>query len=239
MSSVYQQDRFAVLSLSGGLDSTTLLAECLRLYGINHVIPVQFVYGSKHNPYEVIAVDRIIQYYFGEEGHKDRLIRIDLQQPFLRIHSNLMASGEEIPEGHYNDATMIKTVVPGRNLIFASICAGIAESLSVQHNTFADVLLGVHGGDHFIYPDCRPVFISNLADTVYQSSGGRVSVHAPFTHIDKAALVGIGIRRKVPFELTRTCYKAQEKPCGKCGSCCERIEAFRLNGITDPVAYAE
>lgn len=223
-----------VISLSGGLDSTTLL-HSLLYRGVlpADIIPVQFVYGSKHNPFEVEAVDQIVNQF----GLASNLIRIDLTVGFSHLSSALLATGDAIPEGHYNDETMRQTVVPGRNLIFASFCAAVAESKASQQKTTARVLLGVHSGDHLIYPDCRPAFVRSLNDTIRFSSDARVHVEAPFTNVNKADIVKLGLKMGTPYELTRTCYKAQGEACGVCGSCRERLEAFHINNAADPIRY--
>ena len=153
---------------------------------------------------------------------------------FEGFKSNLLQSGREIPEGNYEHESMSKTVVPGRNLILASIMAGLAESIEADF-----VALGVHSGDHHIYPDCRPEFIRYLADTVNSSSDNQVQVIAPFLDLDKTKILKLGYSfdTQVPYHLTRTCYKDQPHSCGKCGSCTERLEAFATLGRPDPVKY--
>jgi 7-cyano-7-deazaguanine synthase len=220
-----------VLALSGGLDSTVLLYG-LRAAG-NEVFPVTFRYNSKHNPWERRAAAAVCV----EAGV--RPLEVDLTGPFdaaaavAKAPSSLLStSPAAVPEGHYNDETMRQTVVPGRNLIFASVLAAVAESVGADW-----VALGVHQGDHQIYPDCRPGFVSALGRTVAASTDGRVRVFTPLLHWDKAGVVREGIRLGVPFRLTRTCYTFWEAACGKCGACRERLEAFEKNGVPDPIEY--
>lgn len=215
-----------VLALSGGLDSSTLLAQLLHLH--LDVIPVVFLYGSKHNQYEIQAAIQIAAFY------SKMAITIDVLSLFRLLKSDLLLSGGEIPEGHYEAASMKQTVVPSRNLIFASILTGYAQSVEADC-----IALGVHQGDHAIYPDCRPSFIESLTETVDRSTEGKVSVLAPFLHYTKAAIVKIGLKLEVPYGITRTCYKQQTVACGRCGSCIERLEAFALNGAQDPLCYEE
>jgi 7-cyano-7-deazaguanine synthase len=146
-----------------------------------------------------------------------------------------MKKGGEIPEGHYESENMRKTVVPGRNLIMLSIMAGIAESEGASF-----VGIGVHSGDHHIYPDCRHEFIKSADTTIFLSSDRKVHIDAPFIGEDKASILEMGYSYniKVPYHLTRTCYKDQIHSCGKCGSCSERLEAFYLIGKEDPITYA-
>lgn len=214
-----------VISLSGGMDSSTLVG-----YAISNEYKVQcvnFKYGSKHNKYEMECAKQINKYY-----KLPPLIEIDLTAPFENIKSDLLLSGGAIPEGHYNDKSMKLTVVPGRNTIFSAFLYGIAESIGYDH-----IGLGVHKGDHFIYADCREEYIRSLNETIQLSSEGKVSVYAPFLTSEKYSILVLGTKIKVPYDLTRTCYKDQKVSCGKCGSCVERIEAFTKMKIKDPILY--
>lgn len=227
--------KMVVLGLSGGMDSATLLAFYLaRGYEVHCF---SFTYGSKHNQFENEAARDIVAAY-QEKNYPVKLIENDISNLFTVLNSALLLnSNEEIPEGHYEQENMKKTVVPGRNLIFASIMAAYAESIGAEV-----VALGVHSGDHAIYPDCRPDFVKNLGQTIMASSDNKVSIQAPFIDFDKAAVLGIGIiletdNTPVFYNLTRTCYKNQPLACGKCGSCQERLEAFEMHNMKDPVKY--
>lgn len=213
-----------VLSLSGGMDSTTLLSWLLNKG--HEVYPFQFTYGSKHGYWEMEAVKRI------EQHHMIEIPVISLENAFLQIQSHLLKSGGPIPEGHYNDLNMVQTVVPGRNSIFISILTGVAESIGARR-----VAVGVHSGDHFIYPDCRPRYIDAMDSAMRLASDGQVSIWAPFLDWDKTKIIKEGIKIGAPYHLTRTCYKDQPVACGKCGSCQERLEAFRNNDFDDPIDY--
>jgi 7-cyano-7-deazaguanine synthase len=216
-----------VLAMSGGLDSTTLCGWYLEQN--YEIFPIIFNYGSKHNKYENEAAFNICDYW------NINYQFVDLAFMTKIAKSNLMLSGGDIPEGHYEDQNMKLTVVPGRNLIFASILASYAES-----NKIEEIALGVHAGDHVIYPDCRPTFIIALQDVITMSTDAQVEVKAPFLNIDKKKILQYSFafeNVKVPYELTRTCYKDQEKSCGSCASCVERLEAFNLIGIKDPIEY--
>jgi 7-cyano-7-deazaguanine synthase len=222
-----------VIGLSGGMDSATLLGTYLE-QGLE-VICCSFKYGSKHEVYELQAATQIVDFYNSSKKYKHCIhYIIDLRQPFLIFKSNLLKTGEEIPEGHYQEESMRKTVVPGRNLIIASFLAGIAESIDAKL-----IGLGVHAGDHHIYPDCRPGFIASLRNTLRDSTEGKVHIVTPFLDWTKADILkfGYSFSLPVPYYLTRTCYKDQESACGKCGSCRERLEAFEYIGIKDPVNY--
>lgn len=227
-----------VIALSGGLDSAVLLSLMVKQLKAQEIeldenlIAVNFQYGSKHNAYEATASRELASWY--QVDH----IRIDLTPIFNHYSgksSSLLAGGGNIPEGHYTSETMKSTVVPGRNLIFASILAGLAASGGTLEQ--GEVHLGIHAGDHAIYPDCRPDFYRYLNQTVKYSTEGKVDVAAPFLMETKVYIVSLGHKNKVPFELSRTCYKDQKLACGKCGSCVERREAFALNSLVDPVQY--
>jgi 7-cyano-7-deazaguanine synthase len=221
-----------VMGLSGGMDSSTLLGYLLSLGHEVHCC--LFTYGSKHNKYENQAALDVASFY-QKNQHSVITHGFDFSNLTSQFKSNLLLSGGEIPEGHYNDENMKKTVVPGRNLIFISLMAGLAESIEAD-----TVVLGVHAGDHHIYPDCRAEFISSAKNTVELSTDGKVTVSAPFQEHNKKTILEVGYHLgiKVPYHLTRTCYKDQPYSCGKCGSCQERLEAFELIGKTDPIPYA-
>jgi 7-cyano-7-deazaguanine synthase len=220
-----------VIGLSGGMDSATLLGTLLRQEYEVHCC--SFYYGSKHNAFELQSAVDLVQFY-REAGYGVYHTTFDLRYTFQYFNSALLTQGEKIPEGHYNNHNMRKTVVPGRNLIFASIMAGFAESIR------ADTIgLAVHAGDHHIYPDCRPDFLVSLQKTISHSSDGKIGLYVPFMNISKAEILRIGYSNstEVPYLLTRTCYKEQIVACGKCGSCVERILSFNELGLVDPVSY--
>jgi len=226
-----------IIGLSGGLDSTTLLCQLLQQAKENDEIHCCiFTYGSTHNAYENKAAGKIIEYL--KPGFPKILIRphqFNISSIMEEFNSNLLVQcAQEIPEGNYNDENMKKTVVPGRNLIFASIMAGLAESIGAEK-----IALGIHQGDHFIYPDCRPAFIHALNRTIHLSSDQKVQVMIPFENMDKGDILKIGysLDIPVPYHLTRTCYKKQPISCGKCGACRERLAAFQAINKEDPIIY--
>lgn len=212
-----------VLSLSGGLDSATLLSKTLKK--TQRILCVNFYYGSKHGIMEGLAAERISEYY------KIPLMKLNLSDLFTtqNRYCALLKKGPEVPDGHYNDESMKMTVVPGRNTIFAAVLAGIAESMNYQ-----EISLAIHKGDHYIYPDCRPEWLANMSAVIASSTESKVSLLAPFLEYTKADIVKEGLRLNTPYGLTYTCYKGHAKPCGTCGSCKERSEAFTINGEIDP-----
>ena len=216
-----------VVSLSGGMDSTTLLCYCIN-EGFK-IYPIIFKYGSKHNEYEITAALSICNKFSLTPKIVDLSYMNDL------VKSNLLKSGGEIPEGHYEASSMEQTVVPGRNIIFIANMVGYAWTIGANF-----IAIGVHAGDHAIYSDCRPDFIKAMDVAVYFGSDGRVEILAPFQNLDKAGILDIGYNLdeiRVPYEITRTCYKDEPISCGKCGSCVERLEAFDQVNKKDPITY--
>lgn len=218
-----------VMSLSGGLDSTVLLYQMMKDHAIeaSEVVVISFYYGSKHNPFENQAAINICT----ELGIRNKH-QVDLTQILGKSRSALTAYDKAVPEGHYEAENMRETVVPGRNTLFASVLMAIAQEVGAPM-----VAMGIHSGDHHIYPDCRPEWAGYM-DKVYDvATEGKVKFITPYIHIDKADIVRIGHVLKVPFLKTRTCYKRQNDACGKCGSCQERLTAFARNGLDDPLVY--
>ncbi len=221
-----------VMGLSGGADSSCLMGWLLAQgYSVHGCV---FCYGSKHNKYENEAAKKVVQFYELEFSDRVSISFHDLSLAIKGFQSSLLISGDSIPEGSYDDESMKQTVVPGRNLIFSSVMAGLAESIEASY-----IALGVHSGDHLIYPDCRIEFIKALDSTIYLSSDRKVQIITPFENFDKAEILKIGydLTPEVPYQLTRTCYKDQPLSCGKCGSCNERLEAFDKIDMKDPINY--
>ena len=220
----------SVIAFSGGMDSATLLWDVLETGAKGErVVAVNFTYGSKHNFYERMAAKVVAS---RTDPSRVEYREIDLTPVMAGFKSDLLKSGGSVPEGHYEAKSMERTVVPARNIIFASILAGIAWSEGADR-----VYLGVHAGDHAIYPDCRPEFVEAMQEAVRAGTGNKVRLFAPYLDIDKADILGIGLRLNVPYHLTRTCYKDQPVACGRCGSCQERREAFAKNKAEDPIQY--
>lgn len=214
----------ALLSLSGGLDSTVLL-----YYLINkglEIKAISFDYGSKHNDREIPCAVNICK----KLGIDHQIICLD----FINKHfkSDLLQNGGEIPEGHYAADNMKSTVVPFRNGIMLSISAGIAES-----NDCDFIALASHSGDHTVYPDCRPEFTKAFSEAIFFGTEKEIQLVAPFNDISKAKIVELGNELGVDFSLTYSCYKGGDKHCGKCGTCVERKEAFNSANIKDPTTY--
>lgn len=212
----------SVIIVSGGMDSITLLYDKKE----EIALAVTFDYGSNHNAKEIAWA----------KVHCERLkikhivIKLDFMHKYFT--SSLLEGADAIPEGHYADENMKSTVVPFRNGIMLSIAAGIAES-----NGLKKVLIANHGGDHTIYPDCRPAFIKAMNEATENGTFVNVSICAPYTNITKADIARIGKRLGIDYSETWSCYKGGEKHCGKCGTCIERKEALALAGIEDKTEY--
>lgn len=212
----------SVIILSGGMDSVTMLYD----YKDSIALAVTFNYGSKHNERE-IAFARL---HCERLGIMHIIIPLDFMQQYFK--SSLLIGGEDIPEGHYDDDNMKSTVVPFRNGIMLAIAAGLAESNGLKH-----VMLANHSGDHAIYPDCRPGFVSAMSDAIANGTYDGIDISAPYTNITKTDIARRGAALGLDYSETWSCYKGGEKHCGKCGTCTERREALRDAGIEDTTEY--
>jgi 7-cyano-7-deazaguanine synthase len=210
-----------IILYSGGMDSTVLLHK----FKENIKLALSFYYGSKHNEKEF----HYAKLNTNKLGIKHLLL--DVSNIFNNFDSDLLKKGSEIPEGHYNDESMKRTVVPFRNGILLSIAAGFAES-----NSYDTILIANHFGDHMIYPDCRKNFIDPMSEAIKKGTWNEVVLSAPFTEITKREIAFIGKDVGVNFSETYSCYKGGEIHCGKCGTCTERKEA--LLGF-DPTKYLD
>lgn len=214
----------SIIIVSGGLDSITLLydkAETIALavsfdYGQNH--------ASRELPFAALHCQRL--------GIRHIIIPLQFMQQYFK--SSLLEGSDKIPEGHYEEENMKSTVVPFRNGIMLAIAAGIAESHNLNR-----IYIANHGGDHTIYPDCRPEFIKAMTAAMQAGTFNNTRIEAAFTNITKADIVRIGTKLGINYAETWSCYKGGDCHCGKCGTCIERKEAFRETGLTDPTKYEE
>ena len=201
------------------MDSTTLLH-----YRKDRIaLAVSFDYGSNHNAREIECAAQQCRLL----GIEHLVIPLDFMAKYFR--SSLLSGADAIPEGHYADDNMKSTVVPFRNGIMLSIACGLAESRGLKH-----VMMANHGGDHAIYPDCRPEFVDAMSQAMKAGTYDGVTIEAAFTNITKGDIARLGHRIGVDFSHTYSCYKGGERHCGKCGTCVERREAFAEAGIPDP-----
>jgi len=218
-----------IIILSGGLDSVTLLHKIANKYGSENIKALTFDYGSKHNYMEIpMARENCLALNI---SHKI----INLTSVFRNFKSALLnhKNSEKIPEGHYEQLNMKKTIVPFRNGILLSIAVGFAETKNANI-----IYYGAHSGDHTIYPDCKPEFEKAFSLAAYLGTMNKIQIKAPFNNINKTKIIRIGNHLGINYGLTWTCYNPQNgKACGKCGSCQERLEAFKNNSMEDPLNY--
>lgn len=214
----------SLIVVSGGMDSVTMLYE----YKDRIAMGVSFDYGSKHNAKEI----GFARLHCERLGIPHLVIPLSFMQQYFR--SSLLIGGEEIPEGHYEDENMKSTVVPFRNGIMLAIAAGLAESNGLKH-----VMLANHGGDHAIYPDCRPEFVDAMSQAISNGTYEGLTVLAPYTSVTKTEIARRGALLGIDYAETWSCYKGGDKHCGKCGTCTERMEALRDAGIADPTEYEQ
>lgn len=214
----------SIIVLSGGLDSTTMLYE----YRERIALAVSFHYGSNHNDRELAFA----KLHCERLGIQHLIIPLDFIGRYF--NSSLLAGADAVPEGHYNDDNMRSTVVPFRNGIMLAVAAGLAENNGLQY-----VMIANHAGDHTIYPDCRPEFISAMDAAISNGTYNNARILAPYTNITKADIAQRGKLLKINYAETWSCYKGGKVHCGKCGTCVERREALRLAGIEDTTVYED
>jgi 7-cyano-7-deazaguanine synthase len=211
-----------VIILSGGMDSVTLLHFLVKHCKCT-MDAISFDYGQKHRK-EIFYAKKQCE-FLAVKHHTVTL-------PFVAslFSSALLIGGVEIPDGHYEEESMKQTVVPNRNMIMSAIAAGYGQSSGASF-----LALGVHAGDHAIYPDCRAEFIRSLRKTIELSDWNAFTIFAPFQRMTKVEILEIGLQLHPPVDygMTWTCYKGKESPCGECGACRERGEAFGKTGVDD------
>lgn len=241
--------KIPVLSLSGGMDSSALLLHCIAGFGEETVYSLSFDYGQKHK-IELERLQRNLS-LLRSKGFSIRHAVVDLSLLGTIYRSSLTSANWQCPEGHYAENSMKETVVPNRNAIFSSIIYGYALSLSQELGAKAAICLGVHSGDHAIYPDCRPEFYEAIGKAFKQGNWGseNVEFHLPYLHGDKLTILKdaesscdqLGVDFDEFFANTNTSYSPDEqgRASGKTGSDIERILAFDALGREDPVEYQE
>jgi len=213
-----------VMGLSGGLDSTTLLYY-LQWLGYT-LVTVSVNYGQRHK--KELDSSKEIARLAGVEN-----IEIDLQCLRAVLPGSALTDDKVVlPEEHYTHESQKLTVVPARNMIFISILGSIALARKAKFVAF-----GAHASDYAIYPDCRAPFVTWAEKTLWAGNYEKVTLLAPFLPYSKANIAFLANLLEVPVELTWSCYAGGEQHCGKCGTCRERLEAFELAGLKDPVPY--
>lgn len=219
----------AAVICSGGMDSVTALYYAREVYDAGLVL--SFDYGQRH----------IVELESARSAARD----VDWPHHVVNLRdvtallcgSSLTDGSVPTPFGHYSQESMRKTVVPGRNAMMLSLAWGVAAAQECD-----ELVCGVHAGDHYIYPDCRPEFVTALGEALRLGTLGHAKdtlhIAAPFLHWTKVEILRLGLRLGVPYQRTWTCYEGGAVACGRCGSCNERLEAFAAIGATDPLPYA-
>lgn len=213
-----------LIILSGGMDSVTLLHQ----HKDRIALALTFDYGSNHNQREAQCA--------AQQCRMLNIPHIVIPLEFMRqyFNSSLLQGPGAIPQGHYADDNMKSTVVPFRNGIMLAVACGMAASRGLKH-----LLIANHGGDHAIYPDCRPEFIDAMCAATVAGTYEGIDIIAPYTDITKGDIALIGKGLGVDYAKTYSCYKGGAKHCGRCGTCVERREAMLYAGIPDPTQYEE
>ena len=212
---------------SGGLDSVTLAYKVAKEHTLTKLI--SFDYGQRHKK-ELGYAKKCAQ----SLGVPHEII--DISAVGAHLTGSALTDNVDVPDGHYAKSTMKATIVPNRNAIMLAIAYGVACADKLDA-----VATAVHGGDHFIYPDCRPEFIKSFAAMQNHALEGEadIELYTPFLEADKTEIAREAKRLGVPIEQTWSCYKGGEIHCGRCGTCVERIEAFHLAGVEDSTEYED
>ena len=227
----------ALVLNSGGLDSTTCVGIAVDKYGAASVSTVSFIYGQKHDK-ELICAEHIADFY--------RVRHYVLNLTDILKYSDcplLKASDRKIEHKSYaeqiaeNGEGMVDTYVPFRNGLMLSSAAALA--VSIYPNEDVELFIGAHADDAAgrAYADCSPEFTNAIAEAINIGTYGKVKVVGPLLNLNKAGVVKKGLELKVPYDLTWSCYEGGEKACGTCGTCIDRLAAFRANGVEDPIKY--
>lgn len=221
---------------SGGLDSTTLLAQAVKNYGSEHVVALSISYGQKHIR-ELASAQAVCDYY------SVKRYELDLGAIFAQSTCSLLVqSQKEIPHESYADQQAgsqepVSTYVPFRNGLFLASAASMALSLDCSA-----LMYGAHADDWAgsAYPDCSPAFVQAMNVAIEEGTANELHIEAPFVSLNKAEIVRLGLDLGVPYELTWSCYEGGDQPCGECATCRDRQAAFEANGVVDPLlAYCE
>lgn len=216
--------RDALLVLSGGMDSVTMLYD----YADIIALAVNFNYGSNHNEREAVFARE----HCSKLGVE--LVEIDLSFIGRHFHSSLLEGADAIPDGDYSFDNMKSTVVPFRNGIMLAAAAGLAESRGLKR-----VMIANHNGDHALYPDCRQIFVDAMSKAVAAGTYDGITVYAPYTCLSKTDIARRGKELGVNFSHTYSCYKGGETHCGTCGTCRERRQALAEAGVADTTVYED
>ena len=227
-----------LVSVSGGLDSITLLYYCKKKF--SEVEAISFDYGSRQNPIEV----EFAKYHCNKLGIKHFVI--DLKKVFQNMSNAVLLNEGKVPEGEYKNIDTSNLIVPFRNGIFLSVCAGLAEAQECNY-----IALASHASDWSCYPDCRPSFTNSMKKAIKNGTTNSVKLFTPFVNSKnpfthklgflKGEIVKFGFEKlkmtEDDYKNTYSCYNGGKIHCGKCPTCLERKEAFEFAGVKDPTTY--
>lgn len=228
----------ALVLSSGGVDSTTCVGIAIDKYGKENVITASLYYGQKHDK-ELESAKKIAEYYNIPHIEED----ISNIMKYASNICTLIKGGKEIQHKSYaeqikaNNEGRVDTYVPFRNGLLLSIATAYADSLF--SNEEVEIYYGAHADDACgnAYADCSPEFAEAMDKAINIGTYGKITVQRPLINMNKTEVVRTGLKLKVPYELTWSCYEGKEKQCGKCGTCIDRLKAFKENGVKDPVEY--
>ncbi len=214
-----------VVIYSGGMDSYTVLHRALREGREVHAL--SFDYGQRHA--RELDIARVVCRKLGVPHQV-----VDIRAIHGLIDASALTdAGRELPDADYAEANLQDTVVPNRNMILLSLAIAKAVNIGAGRVDY-----GAHGGDHVLYPDCRPEFVEAMNAVAGIANFEPVTLHAPYLRAGKAEILADGLAMGLDYAETWTCYRGEALACGRCGSCRERLAAFAANGTVDPLAYS-
>lgn len=230
----------ALVLSSGGIDSTTCVAIAVDLYGKENVITASLYYGQKHDK-ELQCAKKIADYYGVHHIEED----ISNVMKYAKDVCTLVKEGQDIDHKSYaeqiaeNEKGRVATYVPFRNGLLLSIAAAYADS--IFPNEKVEIYYGAHADDAAgsAYADCSPEFAEAMSKAINIGTYGNITINRPLINMNKAEVVKTGLALDVPYELTWSCYEGGEKACGTCGTCIDRLNAFKAAGLKDPIVYQE
>ena len=230
----------ALVLNSGGVDSTTCVGLAVEKYGKENVITASLYYGQKHS--KELKCARKVAKYYGVRHIEENISNV---MKYAKDVCTLMKGGDEIAHMSYADQIAkngegrVATYVPFRNGLLLSIATAYADSLFPGEDV--RIYYGAHADDAAgqAYADCSPEFADAMNKAINIGTYGKISIERPLINMNKATVVKTGLNINVPYHLTWSCYEGHKKACGKCGTCIDRLNAFKANGVEDPIKYEE
>lgn len=230
----------ALVLSSGGVDSTTCVGLAVQKYGKENVITASLYYGQKHDK-ELQCAQKVADYYGVKHIEED----ISNVMKYAKDVCTLMKGGADIEHKSYveqiaeNGEGRVATYVPFRNGLLLSIATAYADSLFPGEDV--EVYYGAHADDAAgeAYADCSPEFADAMDKAISIGTYGKIHINRPLINMNKAEVVKTGLAIGVPYKLTWSCYEGGEKACGTCGTCIDRLNAFKANGVEDPIEYED